>query len=74
MLENMPKNEGFSFPWTKYTKSKWGLRSVAFPRTLIAPSDLPTAKLVTNGNGKVWAVDENGKPLGIFTKSHVTLV
>ena len=37
------------------------------PRTLIAPSDLPTVKLVTNGSGKVWAVDENGKPLGINT-------
>ena len=37
------------------------------PRTLIAPSDLPTVKLVTNGSGKVWAVDENGKPLGNTT-------
>jgi hypothetical protein len=25
---------------------------------------LPYVKLVTNGNGKVWPVDENGKPLG----------
>jgi hypothetical protein len=24
-------------------------------------------QLVTNGTGKVWAVDENGKPLGIYT-------
>ena len=40
------------------------------PRTHIAPSDVPTAKLVTNGTGKVWAVNENGKPLGIITKSH----
>ena len=37
------------------------------PRTHIAPSDVPTAKLVTNGSGKVWAVNENGKPLGIYT-------
>lgn len=37
------------------------------PRTHIAPSDVPTVKLVTNGSGKVWAVDENGKPLGINT-------
>lgn len=31
------------------------------------PASLPTCKLVTNGSGKVWAVDENGKPLGITT-------
>ena len=37
------------------------------------PASLPTCKLVTNGSGKVWAVDENGKPLGIITKSHPTL-
>lgn len=34
---------------------------------------LPTCKIVTNGNGKVWAVDENGAPLGNNTKSHPTL-
>lgn len=34
---------------------------------------LPTGRLVTNGR-KVWVVDENGRPLGIFTKTHVTLV
>ena len=28
---------------------------------------LPTCKLLTDGSGKVWAVDENGKPLGIYT-------
>ena len=28
---------------------------------------LPYVKLVTNGNGKVWPVDENGKPLGNTT-------
>ncbi len=28
---------------------------------------LPYVKLVTNGNGKVWPVDENGKPLVIYT-------
>jgi hypothetical protein len=28
---------------------------------------LPTVKLVTNGSGKLWAVDENGKPLGNTT-------
>ena len=37
------------------------------PRTHIAPSDVPTVKLVTNGSGKVWAVDENGKLLGNTT-------
>jgi len=31
------------------------------------PASLPTCKLVTNGSGKVWAVDENGKPLGNTT-------
>ena len=31
------------------------------------PASLPTFKLVTNGSGKVCAVDENGKPLGIYT-------
>lgn len=32
------------------------------------PSEgMPHLKLVTNGSGKVWAVDENGKPLGINT-------
>ena len=31
------------------------------------PASLPTCKLVTNDSGKVWAVDENGKPLGITT-------
>ena len=28
---------------------------------------VPCVKLVTNGSGKVWAVDENGKPLGNTT-------
>ena len=28
---------------------------------------VPCVKLVTNGTGKVWAVDENGKPLGNTT-------
>lgn len=28
---------------------------------------VPCVKLVTNGSGKVWAVDENGKPLVIYT-------
>ena len=37
------------------------------PRTHIAPSDAPTVKLVTNGSGKVWAVDENGERLGNTT-------
>ena len=32
-----------------------------------APASLPSCKLVTNGSGKVWAVDENGKPLGNTT-------
>ena len=32
---------------------------------------VPCVKLLTNGSGKVWAVDENGKPLGIYTKSLV---
>ena len=27
----------------------------------------PLVKMVTDGNGKVWAVDENGKPLGNTT-------
>ena len=32
------------------------------------PSEgMPHLKLVTNGSGKVWAVDENGKPLGNTT-------
>lgn len=34
---------------------------------------LPQVKLLTNGSGKVWPVDENGKSLGIITKSHPTL-
>ena len=28
---------------------------------------LPQVKLLTNGSGKVWTVDENGKPLVIYT-------
>ena len=49
-------------------------RPCALPRASTrAPAPLPTVKLVTNGSGKVWAVDENGKPLGIITKSHPTL-
>ena len=31
------------------------------------PNSLATFKLVTNGSGKVWPVDENGKPLVIYT-------
>ena len=32
------------------------------------PSEgMPHLKLVTDGNGRVWPVDENGKPLGIYT-------
>ena len=27
----------------------------------------PEVKLLTNGSGKVWTVDENGKPLGNTT-------
>ena len=43
-------------------------RPCALPRASTrAPAPLPTVKLVTNGSGKVWAVDENGKPLGIYT-------
>ena len=41
------------------------------PRTLIAPSDLPTVKLVTDGR-KTWLVGEDGVSLGIFTKSQAT--
>lgn len=38
------------------------------------PSEgMPHLKLVTDGNGRVWPVNENGKPLGIITKSHPTL-
>ena len=53
-----------------------GGEGVARPCALLractrAPAPLPFCKLVTNGSGKVWAVDENGKPLGIFTKSLV---
>ena len=44
------------------------------PRTLIAPSDLPTVKLVTNGSGKVWAVDENGERLVKYTDNSSILV
>ena len=48
-------------------------RPCALPRACTrAPAPLPFCKLVTNGSGKVWAVDENGKPLGIFTKSQAT--
>lgn len=39
--------------------------------TTIATADnLPTCKLVTDGK-RTWPVDENGKPLGIYTKSLV---
>jgi hypothetical protein len=43
-------------------------RPCALPRASTrAPAPLPIVKLVTNGSGKVWAVDENGKPLGNTT-------
>ena len=38
------------------------------------PASLPTFKLVTNGSGKVCAVDENGKPLGNNTDNSSILV
>ena len=34
---------------------------------LHTPQLLPNYKMVTNGSGKVWPVDENGKPLVIYT-------
>ena len=37
-----------------------------FPRACTR-APLPHVKLVTNGSGKVWPVDENGKPLGNTT-------
>ena len=43
------------------------------PRTHIAPSDVPTAKLVTNGSGKVWAVSENGERLVKYTDNSAIL-
>ena len=41
-------------------------RPCALPRACTR-APLPHVKLVTNGSGKVWPVDENGKPLGIYT-------
>ena len=34
---------------------------------------LPTMRLITNGTGKVWFVDENGKPLGNNTDNSAIL-
>ena len=41
-------------------------RPCALPRACTR-APLPHVKLVTNGSGKVWPVDENGKPLGNTT-------
>ena len=41
-------------------------RPCALPRACTR-APLPHVKLVTNGTGKVWPVDENGKPLGNTT-------
>ena len=41
-------------------------RPCALPRASTR-APLPHVKLVTNGSGKVWPVDENGKPLGNTT-------
>ena len=46
-------------------------RGACPPRTARAPASLPSCKLVTNGSGKVWAVDENGKPLGTTDNSAI---
>ena len=48
-------------------------RPCALPRACTR-APLPHVKLVTNGRGKVWPVDENGKPLVKYTDNSSILV
>ena len=47
---------------------------MAFLERTSSRSDVPTAKLVTNGSGKVWAVNENGERLVKYTDNSSILV
>lgn len=52
-----------------------GARATRVTSTRIArePVSLPSYKIVTNGSGKVFPVDENGKSLGIYTDNSAIL-